>query len=100
MVKPLHPQCRGTGSIPGQDPAWHTVRPKKKRIVITVFSWRLEVKCLEQREPFSLTRTKALMGERPLMSTGAGPIQPSVQVTAVLLRGMTPETGQRAAVGL
>lgn len=71
-----------------------------KRIVITVFFWRLEVKCLEQREPFSLTCTKALMGERPLTSTGAGPIQPSVQVTAVLLRGMTPETGQRAAAGL
>ena len=49
--------------------------------------WRLEVKCLKQRESFFLTCTKALMGERPLTPTGAGPIQPSVEVTAVLLRG-------------
>lgn len=62
--------------------------------------WRLEVKCLKQREPFFLTCTKALMDERPLTSTGAGLIQPSVAVTAVLLRGTTLETGRRAAAGL
>lgn len=53
VVKSLHSQRRGTGSIPGQGTKilHGTQRDQKKKVIIVLY-WRLEVKCLEQRESF------------------------------------------------
>lgn len=58
------------------------------RIVIATLSWKLEVKCLEQREPFSDLHkdTARASSSLPLTSTGAGWIQLGVSVTMILLR--------------
>lgn len=68
------------------------LRGCSNRIVITALFWKLEVKCLEQREPFSDLHKGSGWASGlyfPLVLAGS---KLGVQVTAILLRGKTLET--------